>query len=113
MALKIRMRKQGRHARPFYRLVVADVHSPRDGKHIENLGWYNPFERELERMLSVDAERLQFWLDQGAILTDKVEALIRKGAPAVLNAHNAKAQERKLKKIAERKERRARAKASA
>ncbi len=44
MALKIRLRQQGRNNRPFYRLVVTDVRSPRDGKYVEMLGWYNPFE---------------------------------------------------------------------
>ena len=46
MALKIRLRQQGRNNRPFYRLVVTDARSPRDGKYVEALGWYNPFEAE-------------------------------------------------------------------
>jgi small subunit ribosomal protein S16 len=57
MALKIRLRQQGRNNRPFYRLVVADVRSPRDGKYLEALGWYNPFEAEADRSFSANAER--------------------------------------------------------
>ena len=50
MALKIRLRQQGRKNRPFYRMVVTDVRAPRDGKYCEALGWYNPFETELDKL---------------------------------------------------------------
>lgn len=90
MALKIRMRKQGRNNRPFYRIVLANARSPRDGKYIENLGWYNPFETEQEKMMSIETARVQHWLDQGAQISDNVEALVKKMAPAVLVAYNQK-----------------------
>ncbi|WP_044882166.1 30S ribosomal protein S16 [Neochlamydia sp. EPS4] len=84
MALKIRLRQQGRHNRPFYRLVVADGRSPRDGKYVEAIGWYNPFATQVEQEFSLDAERAQHWLSQGAVLTDSAEALIKKSAPSLV-----------------------------
>ena len=86
MTLKIRLRRQGKTNRPSYRLVVADVHSPRDGKYLETLGWYNPIESLEERTLSVDPVRIQHWLDQGAQLTEKAEKLVARAAPAVIRA---------------------------
>lgn len=106
MAVKIRMRQQGRHGRPFYRVVVADVHSPRDGKYIESLGWYNPFAPENQAELSIDAERLSFWLNQGAQLTDKTAALAKRAAPEVMKNLNEKVCSNKIKTIAKRKARR-------
>lgn len=97
MALKIRLRQQGRNNRATYRLVVTDCRSPRDGKYVEMLGWYNPFESVSERTLLVKADRVQHWLDQGAELSDKAKALIAQAAPAVVRkqvekevAHRAK-----------------------
>lgn len=83
MALKIRLRQQGRNNRPFYRLVVTDCRSPRDGKYIEMVGWYNPFEAEVEKGLHLEAARIQHWLGLGAQLTESAEALVSKGAPSV------------------------------
>ena len=60
MALKIRLRQQGRNNRPFYRLVVANCRSPRDGKYVEALGWYNPFEQELDKSVSIKPDRIQY-----------------------------------------------------
>lgn len=97
MALKIRLRQQGRNNRATYRLVVTDCRSPRDGKYVEMLGWYNPFESVSERTLLVKADRVQHWLDQGAQMSDKAKALIAQAAPAIVRnqvekevAHRAK-----------------------
>lgn len=87
MALKIRLRKQGRTNRPFYRLVVADVRSPRDGKYIEELGWYNPIEAADDKSCTIDEDRIQHWLSVGAAMTDNAEHLIRKRAPHIVRAH--------------------------
>lgn len=84
MALKIRLRQQGRNNRPFYRLVVADSRSPRDGKYVESIGWYNPFEVELDKNTYVKPDRIQHWLNLGAQMTEKVEALIAKVAPSIV-----------------------------
>lgn len=83
MALKIRLRQQGRTNRPFYRVVLTDCRSPRDGKYLEALGWYNPVETEEERVLSLNGERIQHWLGLGAQMTDNVEVLVCKSIPAI------------------------------
>lgn len=86
MALKIRLRQQGRNNRPFYRLVVADCRAPRDGKYVEAIGWYNPFASKTEQEFTFDAERAQHWLSQGAILTESAQALIKKTAPHLVRS---------------------------
>src|ERR1700722_7365296 len=90
MALKIRLRQQGRNNRPFYRLVLTDVRSKRDGKYVEALGWYNPFETELDKSLSIKTDRVQHWLGLGAELSDRAEILVAKVSPTVVREHQAK-----------------------
>jgi len=112
MAIKIRLRQQGRKNRPFYRLVASDCRSPRDGKYLEALGWYNPFETEDEKALSIDANRIQHWLDLGAQLTDSAEALVLKGAPSVIRWLSEKQQAHRSKVTVKRREARRRASAN-
>lgn len=107
MALKIRLRPQGRKNRETFRLVVTDCRSPHDGKYVEMLGWYNPFESEEDRLASVNPERIQFWLDQGAQLTEKAEALVHKLAPAIVKKQTEKVIAHKAKVTAKRKARKA------
>lgn len=83
MALKIRLRLQGRKNRPSYRLVLIDSRRPRDGKYHENLGWYNPLEAEAEKNLLIKGDRVAHWLENGAIMSERVAALVKNGAPAV------------------------------
>lgn len=109
MALKIRLRQQGRANRPFYRVVVADSRSPRDGKYVESIGWYNPFEADQDKNLSLSAERVQHWLGLGAQLTESVEALIKKVAPHIVKEQTKKEVAHRLKAAQKRK---ARAKAA-
>lgn len=104
MALKIRLRQQGRTNRAFYRLVLTDARAPRDGKYLEALGWYNPIEEEGEKQLAIDADRIQHWLRTGAQLTEKAEQLIRRSAPHLIQeqtqkmlAHRAKRAEKRKK----------------
>jgi small subunit ribosomal protein S16 len=82
MALKIRLRQQGRTNRTSYRLVVADARSPRDGKYIENVGFYDPLLPK-ESDVKVDHERISFWIGQGAQLTERVVSLIKRAAPEI------------------------------
>ncbi len=103
MALKIRLRAQGRNNRETYRLVLADSRSPRDGKYIEMLGWYNPFESVPERNLLVKADRIQHWLDLGAQMSENAEALIRKVAPSIVRKQVEKVIAHKAKAAAKRK----------
>lgn len=105
MALKIRLRQQGRTNRPFYRLVLTDVRAPRDGKYLEVLGWYNPFEAETDKCLSIDAARIQHWLGLGAEISDNAEALVAKVAPSIIRVQTEKAQARRAKATAKRKAR--------
>ncbi|GAB4225562.1 MAG: 30S ribosomal protein S16 [Chlamydiales bacterium] len=105
MALKIRLRQQGRKNRLFYRLVIADARTPRDGKYVESIGWYNPLANSEDQILLVDGERAKYWLDQGAVMNEKVEALIKKAAPQVMKAYKEKVHARRIKEAAARKNR--------
>ena len=73
MALKIRLARAGAKKRPYYHIVVADSRSPRDGRFIEKLGSYNPMlPAEHEDRVRLQAERIQHWVSQGAVATDRV-----------------------------------------
>jgi len=76
MSVKIRLARHGAKKRPFYRIVVADSKSPRDGRLLENVGTYNPVLNPAEVVLK--KERIKYWIDQGAILTDTVKSLLKK-----------------------------------
>jgi small subunit ribosomal protein S16 len=100
MALKIRLRQQGRNNRQTYRVVIADTRSPRDGKYIEMLGWYQPIEPS--NQLFIDADRAKHWLEHGAILSDQVESLFAQAIPHVLKEHQEKRRVKELKLTAKR-----------
>ena len=74
--VKIRLRRMGAKKRPFYRIVVADSRSPRDGRSIEEVGTYNPLTDPAE--ITVKADRVQEWIKNGAQPTDTVRALLKK-----------------------------------
>ncbi len=76
MSVKIRLARHGAKKRPFYRIVVADNESPRDGRYLENVGTYNPLKEPVE--VSVKKERIRYWMDQGAIPSDTVKSLLKK-----------------------------------
>lgn len=76
MAVVIRLRREGGKNRPFYRVVVADKRSPRDGKFIETLGSYDPLGKNQESPLLL--ERVDYWLKQGAQPSETVASLIKK-----------------------------------
>ena len=76
MAVKIRLARHGAKKRPFYRIVVADNESPRDGRFLENVGTYNPLHDPAEVLLKDD--RIRYWMDQGATPTDTVKSLLKK-----------------------------------
>lgn len=103
MALKIRLRQQGRTNRTSYRLVVTDSRSPRDGKYVEALGWYNPVEKEDDKILMVKPDRVQHWLSVGAQLTESAASLIEKSAPAVMKEYKQKCVEQRAKAAQKRK----------
>ena len=80
MATKIRLKRIGRRNRPFYRMVVMDSRSRRDGAAIEELGWYNPI--DVEHSFSLNEERIIHWLKDGAQTTDAAHKLIRRAGIA-------------------------------
>ncbi|WP_424927977.1 30S ribosomal protein S16 [Amaricoccus tamworthensis] len=77
MAMKIRLARGGSKKRPFYSIVAADSRMPRDGRFIEKLGTYNPLlAKDNEGRIVMNAERVQYWLDQGAQPTDRVSRFL-------------------------------------
>ena len=76
MAVKIRLRRMGAKKAPFYRIIVADSRSPRDGRFIEELGYYDPTKEP--SVLKVDDEKAKSWIANGAQPTDTVKALLKK-----------------------------------
>jgi small subunit ribosomal protein S16 len=77
MALRIRLARGGAKKRPFYRMVVAENTSPRDGKFVERVGSYNPLiERGKDGRVVADIDRVKYWLSVGAKATERVEKLL-------------------------------------
>ncbi len=74
--VKIRLRRMGAKKNPYYRVVVADSHFPRDGRFIEEIGVYNPISDPAE--IKIDVERAQYWIKNGAQPTDTARALLKK-----------------------------------
>ena len=76
MAVKIRLRRMGAKKSPFYRIVVADSRFPRDGRFIEEIGYYNPITNPAD--IKIDAEKAKKWISNGAQPTDTVRAILKK-----------------------------------
>ena len=76
MSVKIRLTRTGKKKQPSYRIVVADSRSPRDGRIIERIGWYNP--RTEPSTIVVDADKAIAWLKNGALPTESVESLLKR-----------------------------------
>ena len=76
MAVKIRLRRMGAKKAPFYRIVVADSRYPRDGRFIEEIGYYDPTKEPT--VVKVDAEKVKDWIGKGAQPTDTVRSLLKK-----------------------------------
>lgn len=104
MALKIRLARGGAKKRPFYRIVVADIRSPRDGRFIEKLGRHNPMlPKDHEERVVLNEDRVKYWLGVGAKPTDRVHRMLaaagligERAIPEQTKKHlpGAKAQER-------------------
>ena len=75
MAVKIRLRRMGAKKAPFYRIVVADSRYPRNGRFIEEIGYYNPAKDSTE--VKIDAEKAKKWMSNGAQPTDTVRSLLK------------------------------------
>ena len=76
MAVKMRLRRLGAKKAPFYRVIVADSRSPRDGRFIDEVGYYNPMTNPEE--IKIDAEKAKTWIANGAQPTETVKALLKK-----------------------------------
>ena len=74
--VKIRLRRMGGHKKPFYRIVVADSRAPRDGRFIEEIGYYDPMKKPAD--IKIDEEKAKKWLGTGAQPTDTVRSLFQK-----------------------------------
>ena len=73
--VKIRLKRMGANKKPFYRVVVADSRAPRDGRFIEELGYFDPLKEPNE--IKIDAEKAQKWLNDGAQPTERVKSLFK------------------------------------
>lgn len=78
----IRLARGGSKKRPFYHLTVADSRAARDGRFIERVGFFNPVARGQEERLRIDTDRVDYWVSQGAQVSDRVATLIKETAAA-------------------------------
>ena len=77
MSASIRLKRFGTKKRPYYRIVVIDSRAPRDGKTIEEVGYYHPIETE-DKQIVFDADKVRSWLNKGAMVSDTVRGLLNK-----------------------------------
>ena len=76
MGVRIRLARHGTKKKPFYRIVVADGESPRDGRFLEKVGTYDPLVDPVK--VALNSDRIKFWMEKGAIPTDTVKSLLKK-----------------------------------
>ena len=76
MAVKMRLRRMGAKKAPFYRVIIADERAPRDGKFIDEIGYYNPLTNPAE--IKINVEKAEKWLNDGAQPTETVKSLLKK-----------------------------------
>jgi small subunit ribosomal protein S16 len=78
MAVKLRLKRLGRKNHPFYRLSAIDSRSPRDGRVIEELGFYDPVQKDQAKQFVAKLDRCKYWLDTGAVPSETVSSLLKK-----------------------------------
>ena len=78
----IRLSRGGAKKRPFYQIVVADSRSPRDGRFIERIGFFNPIAQGKAERVRIDLDRVNHWVGQGASLSDRVASLVKEAQKA-------------------------------
>jgi small subunit ribosomal protein S16 len=78
VAVRIRLKRLGRKNRPFYRIGVFDAHTKRDGKTIEELGFYDPIEKDEAKQVRFDRDRALYWLSKGALPSDTVASIFKR-----------------------------------
>lgn len=105
MSLKIRLTRGGAKKRPYYRIVVADARSPRDGRFIEKVGSYDPMKaKDDPARVTLEAEKIQAWLTKGAQPTDRVLRFLDAAGLAKREARNNPAKAKPGQKMTERRE---------
>ena len=102
--LTIRLARAGVKKRPFFHIRVADSRKPRDGRFIEKVGYFNPIASGQEVRLEVDQERIDFWVSQGAQLSDRVNTLLKRNAetPEQTEKRELVKDAKRLKKLADK-----------
>lgn len=103
MGVRIRLKKFGRRHRPFFRLCAMDVRKPRDGRVLEELGFYDPLVPETDARAVLNGERIDYWIGVGALPSDNAKVLIKKYGT---NGTNLKQQEEALARLATSRNRR-------
>lgn len=103
MSVKIRMTRLGRRHRPFFRINAVDSRTPRDGRILEKLGHYDPIEKDESKQVVLNPERIQYWLDKGAIPSDSVAQILVKHGIKCKHAEARIARREKAKAIARKK----------
>ena len=103
MALKIRLARGGSKKRPYYHIVLADAHSPRDGRFLENLGSWNPMlAKDNDGRIKLNNDRIKHWLEQGAQPTDRVLRFLNEAGLAKRDAKSNPEKAKPGKKAQER-----------
>ena len=83
MAVKLRFKRLGRRHKPFYRLTAIESRNPRDGRALEELGLYDPTNKDPEKQVKLEAERIRYWLRLGATPSNTVRDLLKKNGITV------------------------------
>ncbi|MFQ5807444.1 MAG: 30S ribosomal protein S16 [Phycisphaerae bacterium] len=82
MAVRLRLKRLGRRHRPFFRLAAMEGRNPRDGRVLEELGFYDPANKEKAQQVKLNAARIKYWLSVGAVPSDTVRSLLKKNGIA-------------------------------
>jgi len=98
--VRIRLKRMGRRHRPFYRINAVEKKTQRDGKIIEQLGWYNPLEKDESKSLELKTDRIKHWLSVGAQPSDTVMDIFARNGLVDADAWKAKRQSRITRKVA-------------
>ena len=104
--LTIRLSRAGAKKRPFFHITVADSRKPRDGRFIERVGYFNPISKGKEVRLEIDQERIDYWLSQGANISDRVLTLMKESneTPEEKEKRESNKEKRRLRKLTKRAE---------
>ena len=104
--LTIRLARTGAKKRPFFHITVADSRKPRDGRFIERVGYFNPISKGKEVRIEINQDRIDYWLSQGANISDRVLTLIKESneTPEEKEKREANKEKRRLRKLAKRAE---------